>query len=266
MTKKLSVVVPCYNVPNLLENVLILMDEVSDITHEYEIILVDDGSDDFPYVGEDDFPHIGQNDYIKVITHETNKGKGEALVSGFKAARGEVIAFLDADLQIPPTLLKPYYQIITGPRNPDILIGSKRHYNSQVNYPPIRRLMSWTYQTMNRLMFGLKILDTQVGIKMFKKEVIQSILPTLTIKRFAIDLEMLVAANEQGFTILEAPVQINESFSSTVNPKAVSRMIQDTFCIWWRKKFKKNYKYEGVNGRSPIVHLPLRCRRSRPIH
>ena len=105
---------------------------------------------------------------------------------------------------------------------------------------------------MNRFLFGLKIQDSQVGIKMFKKEVIQSILPSLTVKRFAIDLEILVAANEQGFTILEAPVQINESFSSTVNAKAIKQIIQEITPVYntdageWRYKFKLMSKDKAV--------------------
>jgi len=250
MNPKLSVIVPSYNTPNILENIFILIKEVSAITNDYEIILVDDGSNEFPY--------IAQNDYVKVITHKTNKGKGESLMSGFKEASGDIIAFIDADLQIPSKLLNPYYEIITGPRNPSILIGSKRHYNSKVDYPFSRRIMSWAYQTMNRFLFGLKIQDSQVGIKMFRGEVIKDILPCLSVKRFAIDLEILVAANERGYSILEAPAQINESFNSTINTMAVARIIQDTFCIWLRKKFKHKYKKESPYGRQPFYYIKRR--------
>ncbi len=234
MEPKLSVIVPCYNVPNIHESISEILNKVMSITGYFEIIFIDDGNQYFPILAE--------SDYIKVIHHNTNKGKGEAITAGFRAARGEVICFIDADLQIPPTLIKPYYEIMSGSRAPAVLIGSKRHFNSKVNYPFTRRLMSFGYQTMNRIMFGLTVLDTQVGIKMFTREVIKDILPLLTVKRFAIDLEILVAANERGYNILEAPVTINETFSSTVNVKAVRRMIQDTFCIWYRKKFKHNYK------------------------
>lgn len=231
MIKKLSIILPSYNTPNILENLLEVIKEASNITDDYEVILVNDGSDEFPY--------ITQNDYVKVITHEKNKGKGEALISGFKNARGKTIVFIDADLQIPATLLNPYYEIITGPRSPDILIGSKRHINSNVEYPSTRRAMSTVYQKLIKIMFGFEILDTQVGLKMFKKEVIDDILANLSVKRFAIDLEILVAASEKGFNILEAPVNINQSFSSTINLKAVIYMIQDTFGIWFRKKSNK---------------------------
>ncbi len=242
MNPKLSVLLPCYHVPNLLENLLQVIEAVKDITDQYEIILIDDGNSSFPY--------ISQNDYIKVITFPQNKGKGEALVAGFREARGEVVAFLDSDLQIPATLLKPYYEIITGPRSPKILIGSKRHKNSSVEYPFMRRVMSVTYQKMIKMMFGLEVLDSQVGLKMFKKEALEDIIPFLTVKRFAIDLEILVVAHRRGHTILEAPVTIHETFNSTVNAGAVRRMILDTFGIWWRKKFKRCYERRSkINGK-----------------
>ena len=144
MKPELSVIVPCYNVPDLPKSLSDIINNVISITPYFEIIFVDDGSSYFPT--------LAQSGYIKVITHETNRGKGQALMSGFHAARGEIIAFIDADLQIPPTLLKPYYQIITGPRNPSILIGSKRHHNSKVNYPLLRRAYSFGFQIMNRIM------------------------------------------------------------------------------------------------------------------
>ena len=228
MSIQLSVILPCYNVPNLLDNLLEVIEVVQNITNDYEIILVDDGSDTFPY--------ITQNDYVKVITFEKNKGKGVALIAGFKEARGEIICFIDADLQIPAKLLKSYYKIMNGSRNPDILIGSKRHYNSQVNYPFIRRLMSFGIQTVNRLLFGFVILDTQSGLKFFKRNVIKDILPYLHTNGFAIDLEILSLAQKRGYKILECPIQIRQSFNSTIKIIDIIKMFYNVLGIWYRKK------------------------------
>lgn len=234
MKKDLSVILPCYNVPNLVDNLIEVIEVVKNITNNYEIIIIDDGNDIFP--------SIKQSNNVKVITHKINKGKGEALVSGFKKARGEVIAFIDADLQIPAILLSSYYRIMKGNRNLDILIGSKRHANSNVKYPIMRRLYSFLYQTMKKYMFNLKILNSQVGIKMFKRDVLKDILPTLLVKRFAIDLEILVSANIRGYKTLEAPVIIKEEFKSTINFKDVFFMLLDTFTIFYRAKIKKQYE------------------------
>ena len=239
---KFSLILPCYHVQNLLENFLEVLRVVSDITPYFEIIIVNDGNKTFP--------RIKQSKYIKVITFKENRGKGEALVAGFKKAKGEIIAFIDADLQIPAILLKDYYRIMLGDRNPDVLIGSKRHHNSQIEYPFIRRLYSWGYQMMIKILFGLKILDTQSGLKMFKSKVLKEILLKISVKRFAIDVEILFLLQKAGYKIIEAPIQIKNSFTSTINILAVKRMIQDTLGIWLRGKLGMYKEVKNENKRN----------------
>jgi hypothetical protein len=77
---------------------------------------------------------------------------------------------------------------------PDIIIGSKRHPDSSVHYPPLRRLYSWGYQRLIHLLFRLNVKDTQVGIKLVDRRVIADVLPLLRESRFALDLELLVLA------------------------------------------------------------------------
>ena len=125
-----------------------------------------------------------------------------------------------------------------GNRNPDVLIGSKRHYNSQVDYGLVRRLMSFGLQVANRLLFGFIILDTQGGIKVFKRKVIKDILPLLHIKKFAIDIEILSLSQIKGYKIIEAPVVVNKSSNSTVKIWSVGKVMWDILRIWSRRKFK----------------------------
>jgi len=226
---ELSIVVPSYNTPHLKRNIKKIIASLPNVS--YEIIVVNDGSRRFP-------KNLDTLPGVKVINHLSNKGKGQALRTGFKIAKGEIICFIDADLQIPATLIKPYYEIMKGKSKPSILIGSKRHKDSKVCYPFIRRVYSFGFQMINRFMFGLSLLDTQSGIKFFRKEVIKEILPLLKTKGFAIDLEILSLAQRKGYKILEGPIRIKESFSSTVNILAVFRMFRDTLKIWFRFKFK----------------------------
>ena len=206
MNPKISIIVPTYNTPHLKKNIQQIKATLPKIS--YEIIVVNDGSKRFPK----DLESLGN---LKVIRHPTNQGKGQAIIDGFKIAKGEIICFIDADLQIPATLLKPYYEIMKGKRKPSILIGSKRHKFSKVCYPFIRRVYSFGFQMINKFMFGLSILDTQSGIKFFRKEVIKDLLPLLKTKGFAIDLEILSLAQRKGYKILEGPIKIKESFSRT---------------------------------------------------
>ena len=101
--------------------------------------------------------------------------------------------------------------------------------------------MSRIYQTLNNMLFNLKIQDTQVGIKLFKKKVLERIMPKIAIKRFAFDLELLVLANKYNFKIIDAPVIIRYKFGSTINLFAVFWMLLDTAAIFYRLKILRYY-------------------------
>ena len=105
--------------------------------------------------------------------------------------------------------------------NSDIVIGSKLHPESQLHYPAIRRMMSYSYYIMLRMLFHLGIHDTQTGIKLFKADVIRPIAESLSISGYAFDIELLVAAHRQGFTISEAPIVLNYSRDDAANGKRI---------------------------------------------
>jgi hypothetical protein len=129
-----------------------------------------------------------------------------------------------------------------GTEKPDIIIGSKRHPESVVHYPPLRRLYSWGYQHLIHLLFRLKVKDTQVGIKMVDRRVISDVLPLLRESRFALDLELLVLAHRLGYTkIVEAPVRIEERFTSTISLKAVWLLLVDTLGLFVRFSILRQY-------------------------
>ena len=230
MSVQLSIIIPSYNTSNLVNNLIEVIEVAKSITSSYEIIIVNDGSKNFP--------KIKQDEYIKVITNKKNMGKGYSLIKGFKKAQGEIICFIDVDLQIPAITLFSYYKIMMGSRSPDVLIGSKRHHNSSIDYGLVRRLMSFGLQIINRLLFGFIILDTQCGAKMFKRKVIKDILPLLCIDGFAIDVEILSLSQIKGYKIIQAPVIVNKSFNSTVKIWSVGKVMWDILRIWSRRKFK----------------------------
>jgi len=224
---ELSIVVPSYNTPHLKRNIKKIIASLPNVS--YEIIVVNDGSRRFP-------KNLDTLPGVKVINHLSNKGKGQALRTGAAEAQGSIIFFFDSDLDIPAKLIKDYYRMMGKPEAPDILIGSKRHAGSKVVYTFFRRLMSYVYQMMIKFLFGLKILDSQGGIKAFKKEVLKDILPQLKEEGFSIDIEILATASKKGYSIKEAPVEIKQRFSSTINFMAPLKMILDTFKIWYRLK------------------------------
>ena len=122
-------------------------------------------------------------------------------------------------------------------------IGSKRHPKSNVHYPLLRKILSKNYQIFVKTLFSLDITDTQVGLKAFRRKVLEEIFPHLIVKNFAFDLELLVVANKLGFTkIEEAPIKLNYNFTSTIKLNAIKQILQDTLAIFYRKNIIRYYE------------------------
>jgi glycosyltransferase involved in cell wall biosynthesis len=203
----------------------------------FEIITVSDGSTDGSPFTLEGFPES----VVRRVNFTTNFGKGHALRAGLGMGRGRYLGFIDADGDISPELLAPFVSIMQSER-PDIIIGSKRHSDSSVHYPPLRRLYSWGFQHLIALLFRLHIKDTQVGIKLVDRKVIADVLPLLRESRFALDLELLVLAKRLGYTrIVEAPVRIRERFGSTISLKAVWLLLIDTLALFIRYSIRHEY-------------------------
>jgi glycosyltransferase involved in cell wall biosynthesis len=240
-TLDVSIVVPYYNPGPRLRTTVEDMVRVLDASGmTFEIIAVSDGSTDGSPFTLDGFPES----VVRRVSFATNFGKGHALRAGLGMGRGRYLGFIDADGDISPELLAPFVSIMQS-LEPDIIIGSKRHPDSSVHYPPLRRLYSWGYQHLIGVLFRLHIKDTQVGIKLVDRKVIADVLPLLRESRFALDLELLVLARRLGYTrIVEAPVRIRERFGSTISLKAVWLLLIDTLALFIRYSVRHEYDAE----------------------
>jgi glycosyltransferase involved in cell wall biosynthesis len=237
-TLDVSIVVPYYNPGDRLRTTVEDMVRVLDASGmTFEIITVSDGSTDGSPFTLEGFPES----VVRRMNFAKNFGKGHALRAGLGTGRGRYLGFIDADGDISPELLAPFVSIMQS-EQPDIIIGSKRHPESSVHYPPLRRLYSWGYQHLIALLFRLHIKDTQVGIKLVDRKVIADVLPLLRESRFALDLELLVLARRLGYThIVEAPVRIRQRFGSTISLKAVWLLLVDTIALFIRYSVRHEY-------------------------
>jgi hypothetical protein len=113
---------------------------------------------------------------VRVIEYPDNGGKGHALRVGLAERRGEYVAFMDADGDIGAEALRPFLTLMDT-YHPDVILGSKRHPLSEVDYPPARRLMSWVYHKLTRVLFRVNVRDTQTGIKLVRREVLAACFP-----------------------------------------------------------------------------------------
>ena len=227
---------PMYNSRDIKRNIREAMQNLSQSHIKYELIIVDDGSTNGCY--EEALALRSHN--VKVIGYKNNLGKGNAIKYGFGHVSGDYIAFIDSGRDINPSQLG-YFLKIMREEKLDIVIGSKRHADSKVYYPLARRIMSRTYQTLNHLLFNLDVQDTQVGLKLFRYDILRKIFPKIAVKRFAFDLEILVVARKLNAKIVEVPVTIRYKFHSTINLKAVLWILIDTAAIFYRDKILGYY-------------------------
>jgi len=239
----LSIVVPVYNGGDeIVENLSVIRrDAGGDLPPEdVELIVVSDGSID----GTTERLIEGQSDVdMHVIHYNRNFGKGYAVKLGAMEAKGSWIALVDADLDLDPSLVPMYLDTVRR-ESLDFAIGSKRHPNSAVVYPRSRRIASWGYQQLNRVLFRLDVRDTQVGLKVFSRDVAENVVPVLLVKQFAFDLELLAVARAFGYRrVRELPVRLDYRFTgSEVRSKAVARALWDTAAVFYRLRILRTYQ------------------------
>ncbi len=241
-TLDISVVLPCYNAGPALRAVVERLCGQLDGVGSYELIVVSDGSTDETVATARSF----ESEAVRVIEYPLREGKGHALRVGLREARGEYVAFCDADGDIASEAL-PSFLTLMRLYDPDVVLGSKRHPLSDVYYPPLRRLLSWTYHKLTRLLFRVNVRDTQTGLKLIRRDVLAAVLPRMLEKRYAFDLEFLVVARSLGFArVFEAPVRIDYRFASHVNPGATLRIVRDTLAIFYRHHILDTYRGAGL--------------------
>lgn len=235
----LSVIVPAYMEgqkigPNLRK----LTDALDRIGTDYEVIVVSDGSTDDTY--QQALKVAGR--HVKVFGYSPNMGKGFALRFGFERSTGDPVTFIDADMELHPKEIGIFVKLMEI-YECDVVVGSKRHPQSQVHYPGLRRMQSWAYQQLIRVLFDLNVSDTQTGLKLFRRDALQAVLPYMLVRRWAYDLEFFVIARMRGYgKFIEAPVVLDYQFASTTRPRDAVQVLRDTLKIWWRLRVRHTYQ------------------------
>ncbi len=238
----LSLIVPAYRqektIKEDLENIELTLQKGLPLEYDYEIICVIDGFLDKTYQNAKKV----KSNKIRVIGYKDNSGKGHAVRVGMKEAKGDLISFLDAGMDISP---KGIMMLMSHMEwyNADIIVGSKRHPVSRVNYPILRHVLSIGYHVGVKVLFGLPLTDTQSGLKIFKRKVIEAILPRLLVKRYAMDIEMLAVAKYLGFNrIYEAPIEVKfDNRTSHIKWTTIFKMFWDTSAVFYRLRILHYY-------------------------
>lgn len=241
-THMISLIIPAYKQEKTIVKDLLRIKRVMDqLRYKYEMIVVIDGILDKTYQKARSI----RSSKIKIIGYQETSGKGHAVKFGMWRASGDVIAFIDAGMDINPNGISMLLEHLEW-YDAHIIVGSKLHPVSKVNYPIERKILSFGYRYLVRILFGLSIKDTQVGIKLFRRKVLEKVLPRLLVKKYAFDIELLVVARYLGFKrIYEAPVELKFRGSSSITSQdmvsVIMNMIIDTMAVYYRLHIKHYY-------------------------
>ena len=251
---KLSIIVPAYRQGDtLVKNIRKITSVLEEVApNAYEVIVVEDGKLDnsFELLEKANIPHV------KLVGYGSNHGKGYAVRYGMARSTGDIIGFIDAGADLDPKGLKILLVHMEW-YGADIIVGSKWHPVSRVKYPWWRKIISKGYGLYVKLLFGLDISDTQLGMKFFRREVLKKVLPRLLVKKYAMDIELLAVANRIGFTrIYEAPIELDWSQIDSQISKNMYRsiwdMALDTLAVFYRLRIlhyyddssKRNWRFD----------------------
>jgi dolichyl-phosphate beta-glucosyltransferase len=232
----MSLVLPAYNPgPQLEQTLHELRDFVTQSREPWEVVIVCDGCTDGTTerlrAWEERLPGL------RVLSYAPNRGKGFALRTGLRAARGDWRLFTDIDLSYPFADVVRVADSLRG--GEEMVIASRRHAESRLVLPPDlvgaayrRHLQSLLFSRLVRLCLPLGHGDTQAGLKGMSGRIADVIVPQLHCDGFGFDCELLTACIRYSVPIAEVPVSVRyEQASSTVRPSSILRTIRELWKI-----------------------------------
>ena len=196
----LSIVIPVYNEVKNIEQII---QRVQSTNLAQEIIIVDDGSRDGT---RDALQKLSEQNTVRVILHERNQGKGAAVVTGLRAAKGDILLIQDADLEYDPrdyaTLLRPIEEGLA-----DVVYGSRflgaPHRVTMFWHMVANRLLT----LMTNILYNTILTDMETGYKVFRREVIDGM--RIRAKRFDFEPEFTAKVLKRNYRIFEVPISFN---------------------------------------------------------
>ena len=239
---ELSFVIPAYNEEDSIEDALGALDEVvKNRKLPYEIIVVNDGSKDKTLPKA--ITYASKNGHVRVVSYDNNVGKGYAVRAGFMQTKGDVVVFADSDMDVDLGTVSKYVDAL---EHGDIVVATKWHPDSRVDMSLTRKVLSHGFNVLVRILTGVNLKDTQVGLKVMKKSAFVNIFTRLCVKRYAFDVELLAVASLYGLKIVRMPAQlrIRESFRL----KEVFKMFVDLLGIAYRLRVLHWYKRPLVSN------------------
>lgn len=196
--KSLTVALPAYNEAENIENMVMdVVAVLSNLVTDFEIIVVDDGSqDDTVVIVQNLIPNIPQ---LRLVQHEQNMGYGAAVFSGLTKANKDLIFFTDADRQFD---LYEINKLLNDIQTADLVVG----YRKPRRDPFMRRLNGKGWSGLVTILFGYTARDIDCAFKLMRRQVVGAIQEDIVSQGATFSAEFLVRAKRAGFRIAEVHI------------------------------------------------------------
>jgi len=236
----LSVFFPAYNDSGTIASMVIrAVRAASELTPDYEVIVVDDGSADGTPEIVDELARTYPK--VRAVHHPTNRGYGGALQTGFRAAAKELIFYTDGDAQYDPAELKALWDRLTP--EADLVNG----YKISRSDPLHRIIIGRVYHHIVKRMFGLTVRDVDCDFRLMRRRIFERI--NLEKTSGVICLEMMKKITDGGFHIVEVPVHhYHRAFgkSQFFNFRRIAKTGVDVMRLWLALVVLRQHRREGV--------------------
>lgn len=267
---QLSITVPVYkrSIPDIRKDVMRKFKHISTFLkkEQFELIYVLDGHNNISRTRLARISESIQFPNLFFVVRDMNMGKGFSVVQGYNESKGKYIGYCDFGRDIDVRVIKSMYNLLSERDELDAVLPNKYHKDSQVKATFFRKFVSSVYILSVWITTGLWVRDTQTGAKLYRREAIKTVLPMLLVKRFAFEVEILVALKTNGFSKWAyVPVNINlfleESTFSIIkslnNPNGSLKVFWDTAATGYRSRILNWYSpnNDSVKNRKGIATI-----------
>ncbi|HSL34465.1 MAG TPA: glycosyltransferase family 2 protein [Candidatus Limnocylindrales bacterium] len=197
------------------------------LAETFEIVIVDDGSRDATGAIADELA-AAHPDLVRAVHHPTNLGYGAALLSGFRAARHDLVAFTDGDRQFRVADIGRLTERLAGADRPDVVAG----YRIKRADPLVRTLYARAYRFANLVWFGLRVRDVDCACKLFRREALEGIAVESGGAFFS--AELLIKLRVAGRSVVEVGVPHHPRTAGSptgAKPSVVLRAVRDFWLL-----------------------------------
>jgi glycosyltransferase involved in cell wall biosynthesis len=235
----LSIFFPAYNDAGTIASLALVAHMTArTLTDDYEVIVVDDGSPDHTGALLDEM--AAQFPWLKVVHHETNRGYGGALRTGFLTATKDVVFYTDGDAQYDPREMVKLWEALSP--DVDFVNGYKITRHDPLHRVVIGRAYHWFV----KLAFSLRLRDVDCDFRLMRRSVFEKV--RLTRSSGVICVELMKKVQDAGFRLAEVPVHhFHRSYgkSQFFNFPRVFRTLVDLSRLWWELVVRNLHRQPG---------------------